>query len=615
MCGISGIYTYGLTEFPLGREALERMSESQIHRGPDAGSAWYAERGNVGFAHRRLSIIDLDERANQPMVEPVTGMTIVFNGEIYNYRELRRELIAVGCSFKTGSDTEVLLQAYIHWGEGCLNRLRGMYAFAVWNDKKQTLFLARDPYGIKPLYYVDSEGTFLFASQVKALIASGAVSRQSSPSGLAGFLMMGSVPEPHTIYRDIFSLPAGCYMIVDAAGVGRIDRHFSVSGVWLQAAYEPTVLNDDDLQVLVADAISDSVKLHMIADVPVGAFLSAGIDSGTLLALMSEQHSVSVQSITLGFGEFRGTQNDETLLSAQIAKRYGSRHTIRWIEDQEIERDLPAILSAMDQPTVDGVNTWLVSKVAHEEGLKVVLSGVGGDELFGGYTHFEVFPMWKRSQAIAHLLPGVASLAATALIALSRLKVVPPKAAALVRYGESYAGLYFAKRGLFMPWELPSIMGRELAEIGLKELKPPDFLADALGPEPVNGYAAIAALESIFYLRNQLLRDSDWASMAHSLELRTPLVDSELLNALAPALVKRPARMEKKVPLANAPVKALPSSIIERPKTGFTLPMGRYIENSEVLDSWRGIPALREEGSHWSRRMAYSLVSEHIKSG
>ncbi len=610
MCGIAGIHRYNAMSSWVGEQELSDISQYQIMRGPDAGGRWYSTDRAIGLAHRRLSIIDLHETADQPMTCAMASLTIVFNGEIYNYHELRQELVAAGRDFKTQSDTEVLLQAYAHWGDDCLKRLRGMYAFAIWDDKKKRLFLARDPYGIKPLYYAHDGRTFRFASQVKALLAGGAVSRTLSPAGVTGFLMMGSVPEPYTIYHDIFSVPSGSYMYLDSNGVGLPQRFFSVSQVWRQAAENPRIYQPDEFQSLVGGALADSVKHHTIADVPVGTFLSAGIDSGALLALMREQQSTNIESITLGFKEFEGTQNDETVLSAQIAERYGSNHTTRWIVDEDVERDLPAILAAMDQPSVDGVNTWLVSKAAHEAGLKVVLSGVGGDELFGGYSHFDVLPRWKKQQDILRKVPGVASLGIMALSSAAKVGLVPQKAIALASYGSSYAGLYFAKRGLFMPWELPELLGEEFAREGLATLQPPDFIASSIGGEIDNGYAAVAALEANFYLRNQLLRDSDWASMAHSLELRTPLVDVTLLRSLAPALVNRPMGMEKKLPLANAPQNALPSSVVNRPKTGFSLPMERWLNNSNILDNWRSVPSLKSRKCHWSRRLAYSLVSD-----
>jgi asparagine synthase (glutamine-hydrolysing) len=610
MCGVAGIYCYNATSSWVCEKELAAISQYQVLRGPDAGGSWYSNDHSIGPAHRRLSIIDHHETANQPMTAAMASLTIVFNGEIYNYRELRQELVAAGREFKTEGDTEVLLQAYAHWGEGCLGRLRGMYAFAIWDDRRKRLFLARDPYGIKPLYYAHDGLTFRFASQVKALLAGGAVSRTPSPAGVTGFLMMGSVVAPHTIYQDIFSIPSGSSMCVDANGVGLPQKFFSISEVWRQASESPRTYLPDEFQSLVRGALVDSVKHHIIADVPVGTFLSAGIDSGALLALMREQQSTNIQSITLGFKEFVGTQNDETALSAKIAERYESSHTTRWIADEEVEQDLPAILEAMDQPSVDGINTWLVSKAAHEAGLKVVLSGVGGDELFGGYSHFDVLPKWKKQQDTLRKIPGIASLGTMALSFAAAVGLVPQKAVALASYGSSYAGLYFARRGLFMPWELPALVGEEFAKEGLAKLQPPDFIASALGGEINNSYAALAALEANFYLRNQLLRDSDWASMAHSLELRTPLVDVKLLSSLAPALLNRPMGMEKKLALANAPKNALPSTAVNRQKTGFSLPMERWLNNSNVLDNWRSISSLNSRKCHWAKRMAYSLASE-----
>jgi asparagine synthase (glutamine-hydrolysing) len=613
MCGVAGVYRYNLALSRLGQQELGRVNAQMSSRGPDASGEWYSSDSSVGLAHRRLSIIDLDIQANQPMVFAGSDLTIVFNGEIYNYRELRQELAAAGLEFTTQSDTEVLLQAYAHWGADCLKRLRGMYAFAIWDDKKKRLFLARDPYGIKPLYYAHDGKTFRFASQVKALLAGGAVSKEPSPAGVAGFLMMGSVPEPYTVYQDILAVPSGCYMYVDSNGVGSPQKHFSVSETWRQAAENPTLCEPDEFQSLVTDAMINSIQHHTIADVPVGTFLSAGIDSGALLALMREQQTSNIQSITLGFEEFRGTPNDETLLSSQMAERYGSNHTTRWIVDEEVERDLPAILAAMDQPSVDGVNTWLVSKAAHEAGLKVVLSGVGGDELLGGYSHFDTLPKWKKQQAMLRKVPGMAKLGEKALLSAAEYGLVPLKAAALVLYGASYAGLYLAKRGLFMPWELPELLGKEFTMAGLTALQPPEFIATSIGGDINNGHAAVAALEANFYLRNQLLRDSDWASMAHSLELRAPLVDATLLSTLAPALVNRPQGMEKKLPLANAPRQALPASLVNRPKTGFSLPMARWLERSKSLDAWRSEERLTKSECHWSKRMAFSLVKDLLQ--
>ena len=613
MCGLAGIYRYHFDAPSLDRSELRSVRDYQFTRGPDAQGEWFSNNNRVGLGHRRLAIIDLNAEANQPMVSDNGHYVVVFNGEIYNYLELRRELLIEGRVFKTTSDTEVLIQSYIHWGENMFSRLRGMYAFALWDNVRQKLLLARDPYGIKPLYYSDDGQVLRFASQVKAILAGGKVSKEPDPAGLAGFLMMGSVPEPYTVYRTIRSVPAGHYLFIDEKGAGRLRQHFSVQDVWRNAATNPKITTAESLQEVVSHALRDSIRHHMIADVPVGAFLSAGIDSGAILGLMREMGETEVQGITLGFNTFRGQHQDETPLAAVIADQYHSKHVIRWVEDEQVEKDLPSILAAMDQPSVDGINTWLVSKSAHEIGLKVVLSGVGGDELFGGYNHFSQLPAWLSYHKKMSYIPGLSECGGYLARLAARWHLMPAKAAGLIQYGGSYPGLYMVKRGLFMPWELPALLGSEFSQVGLDELKPPAFINISLGQEPLNSFATIAILEAIFYLRNQLLRDSDWASMAHSLELRTPLVDAELLMEMAPYLVTRPEGMYAKIPLANAPKPSLPRKVIQRPKTGFSLPMERWVKNSLILDHWRCLPELKNDRCHWSRRMAYSLVRQILK--
>lgn len=267
----------------------------------------------------------------------------------------------------------------------------------------------------------------------------------------------------------------------------------------------------------------------------------------------------------------------------------------------------------MDQPSVDGFNTWLVSKQTAALGLKVVVSGVGGDELFGGYDHFARLPVWRRRLQRLARVPGVLPLLSGGLGLASRFGLVHAKASALTRLGPDLAGLYLVRRGLFMPWELPGLLDGELLREGLAALEPPQFIRAGLGADCAADYASIAALEATNYLRNQLLRDSDWASMAHSLELRTPLVDFQLLRELAPALVApRPAGLDEKRALALAPRPALPAAVIDRPKSGFYLPMGEWLEQSGSLDGWRCVPKLNLAGCHWARRMAYGLAAEWI---
>lgn len=613
MCGIAGIYSYQAEVQPSDHASLDSLCAAMHHRGPDADGRWNSADGRVRLGHRRLSILDLTSAGNQPMVDSGGGCVVVFNGEIYNFRELRRELERVGYRFRSDCDTEVLLFGYQHWGEALLERLRGMFAFALWDPGSCALWLARDPYGIKPLYWCDHSGRFSFASQVKPLRDHIEADVRPDAAALVGFLMLGSVPEPRTFFRGIRSLPAGHTLWVTETGPGATREYASVSAIWRAAAEHPEPLTADALAERVGVAVRNSVAAHQVADVPVGAFLSAGIDSGTLVGLMAEGRMSPLQTMTLGFTEFRGTRLDEVVHAERIATHYQTTHQTQWISDAEAAADLPRMLADMDQPSIDGFNTWLVSKHTAALGLKVVVSGVGGDELFGGYAHFNQLPVWRRRLESLGRMPGVLPLLGWGAGVAHRFGLAPVKAQGLARLGPDLAGLYLVRRGLFMPWELPSLLDGDLLQEGLAELQPPLFLSRALGLWPREAdYAMIAALEASFYLKNQLLRDSDWASMAHSLELRTPLVDFHLLRELAPVLAApRPAGLPGKRSLSMAPRPVLPADVIDRPKSGFALPMDRWLTSSSLLDAWRGIPILNQAGCHWSRRMAYGLVAEH----
>jgi asparagine synthase (glutamine-hydrolysing) len=570
MCGINAIYSYRREAPPVDEEELLAARECMLSRGPDAGDLWISEDRRVGLGHRRLAIIDLSPGGAQPMRRDAS--VIVFNGEIYNFRDVRREL---GGEFTSQSDTEVILRAYQKWGPGMLNRLRGMFAMALWDGAKRQLFLARDPYGIKPLYYADDGTTIRIASQVRALIATGRVPTQFDAAGAAGFFLRGTVPEPFTMYRAIRALPAGSYCFVDERGVAEPVQYFSIAATLREGLDQPA----PDAS-LVHDALLESVRDHMVADVPVGAFLSAGIDSSAIVALARESGATDLQTMTLRFEEYRGRVNDEAPLAAEIAKRYGVRHTIRDLSRDEFLREMPRIFDAMDQPSVDGFNSYFISKAAHELGLKVAMSGTGGDELFGGYTSFRDIPRWMPVTSVLARVPKLGDVVHRANRALARRsRHVSPKMGEVVRYGSSYAGAYLVKRGRFLAEELPSVLGEDIAREGLERLRLLESIEKSVTPDPGTPYARVVALESSWYLRNQLLRDMDWASMAHSLEVRVPLVDAHLLRKLAPLLVRRKGR--GKQILADAPLPPLPEEVRTRRKTGFTLPIREWLVSQE----------------------------------
>jgi asparagine synthase (glutamine-hydrolysing) len=570
MCGINGIFAYGGGAPPVDAEELMRSRECMRSRGPDAADVWLSEDGRVGLGHRRLAIIDLSPAGAQPMRRG--SLAIIFNGEIYNYRELRARLEAKGRTFTSHSDTEVLLALYDEMGERMLGELRGMFAIALWDGGRRRMMLARDPYGIKPLYYADDGGTVRIASQVKALIAGGRVDTRFEPAAAAGFLLRGTVPEPFTTYRAIRALPAGSFAYVDEHGIGEARQYFSIAGTLRDGVESPRPISEAE----VHDAVLESVRYHMVADVPVGAFLSAGIDSSAIVAFAREAGASELQTMTLRFEEYRGRDNDEAPLATVVAQRYGVKHIIRELTLEDFRNELPRIFAAMDQPTVDGLNSYFISKAAAELGLKVALSGTGGDELFGGYTSFRDIPRWMPITSVLSKVPGLGEGVYRLNSALARRsRHISPKMGEILRHGASYAGAYLVKRGRFLTSELAGVMGEEQAREGLQRLDLLSLIERTVTPDPGTPYARVAALESSLYLRNQLLRDMDWASMAHSLEVRVPLVDAHLLRRLAPVLATRKGR--GKGILANAPRPPLPEEVRTRRKTGFTLPIKEWL--------------------------------------
>src|SRR5881227_3918560 len=482
MCGIAAVFNYG--EFnPVDRAEVIRMREQMFARGPDGEGEWFSEDGRIGLGHRRLTIIDLSPAGAQPMWNVDHSLAIIFNGEIYNYRELRSQLshrgvgrygpeAANGYQFRSHCDTEVLLALYQTRGEAMLDELRGMYAFAIWDRNKEGLFLARDPFGIKPLYYSDNGHTFRVASQVKPLRDCGKIDLAPDPAGHVGYFLWGHMPDPYTLLRNIRSLPAGSSMWVDRNGprsprtfcnISRILADAEKSGAGIQKseivgqAFRPAEpINSSKRERLPYSsdllrlALQETVRYHLVADVPVGVFLSSGLDSTTIAALAAEQRG-DLRTVTLGFEEYRGTAEDEVPLAEQFARRCGAKHQTIWVSRADFEAERDHLFESMDRPSTDGVNTFFVSLAAKRSNLKVALSGVGGDELFATYPSFhdiprivaflKGFPQWRVFGA------GVRVLSAPIL-----KRLTSPKYAGVFEYGGVYPGAYLLRRGMFMPW-------------------------------------------------------------------------------------------------------------------------------------------------------------------
>src|SRR5437762_2186907 len=380
MCGIAGIVNSGFD-----REKLEKiltgMQQQLHHRGPDDHGLFISRDGRTGLVNTRLAILDLSSAGHQPMASANRRYRIVLNGEIYHFQQLRAELAAEGETFLSHSDTEVALKMYERYGPDCVRELEGMFALAIWDEQEQVCFLARGPFGIKPLYYCETNHGFCFASELRTLLGTGLVPRRLSLAAVSGYLLFGAVPEPLTLVEDVRALSAGHYLIW-RHGRCRLTTYWD-----LQFGDEP--IAEAEAVELVRDALDESIRRHLVSDVPVGVFLSGGIDSTALVALASRHAGNKLRTFCISFDD---PKFDEGNVAARTAQHFGAQH-FDWRLDSTTARKLLAnFLECSDQPSIDGFNTFCVSRLAHDAGLKVVLSGLGGDEVFGGYSSFRRVP-------------------------------------------------------------------------------------------------------------------------------------------------------------------------------------------------------------------------------
>jgi asparagine synthase (glutamine-hydrolysing) len=575
MCGINGVFAYREAAPPVDREEVMRVRDSMRVRGPDGEGFWMSDDARVAFGHRRLAIIDLNPTGAQPMTTPA-GNWITFNGEIYNYKELRAQLEAKGYTFRSSSDTEVMLHLYEDRGVEMVDALRGMYAFALWDARARSLLLVRDPFGIKPLYYTDDGRTIRFASQVKALLHGAPLDHAPDPAGHAGFFTWGSVPEPYTLFKAIRAVPAGSWMRIEANGDISHKRFFDLRQEFIaaeeQGGPDAGAIPPEEL---IREALNRSVRRHMVADVPVGVFLSSGLDSAAIAAFASAATPERLRTITLGCAEYRGSQSDETPVAHVIAGLYGCEHAERWFAKGHFVGEIESIMAAMDQPSIDGANTFLVSREAARVGLKVALSGLGGDETLGGYPSFRELPKASRSLAPFAAIPGL-GVALRHAASLVPERFMSPKYAGLVEYGRGMGDIYFLRRALFMPWELARVMDPDLARAGWRELDVRGELARSI--EGIRSdFFKVSALEMTHYMRNQLLRDTDWAGMSSSLEVRVPFLDVDFLRSVAQQFARKP--LSRTRILAWIHTEEISQRIAARAKTGFLIPLRQWGED------------------------------------
>jgi asparagine synthase (glutamine-hydrolysing) len=585
MCGICGVI--GVNDPRASEPILRRMLASLIHRGPDDEGALVAPGAALGM--RRLSIIDLAGGA-QPIWNEAGTLAIVFNGEIYNYRELRRQLEAAGHSFRTQSDTEVIVHGYEKWGADCATHLRGMFEFAIAElpagrgASIERVFIARDRMGIKPLYYAIADGGVLvFASEVRALLASGLIAREIAPEAVASYVLFGSVCEPETLVAGVRSLPPGHRVTISsAAPVAAISpesywspRSASTAASGRSQSAASGISPARRLRAL----LEDSVEKHLIADVPIGVFLSSGIDSTALTALASQQRA-GLHTFTLIFPE---REFSEAEIARRTAKRFHTDHQELLIGGDEMLARMDEAVGAFDQPSMDGINTYFVSWAARQAGLKVALSGLGSDEIFGGYSTFRTAPRLARIAHTAAMLPSGLRHAlapfAGALVAGLNHADAGRKFEEAWRDPGSFPDAYFFARAVFTPAQA---LGMGIGPARLQQGEWKSWIDDvARVAHQLGGASGVSWLELRTYMVNTLLCDTDAMSMRSSLEVRVPFLDHPVVEfALSLTDAEKKIAQRPKGLLIEALADLLPEEVVTQRKRTFTLPWETWLRGA-----------------------------------
>jgi asparagine synthase (glutamine-hydrolysing) len=601
MCGIAGII--GRVD-DVNRAALARMSAAMAHRGPDGEGTWESPADARGWgallAHRRLAILDLSPAGAQPMVDPVTGQVIVFNGEIYNFLELRDRLHAEGQTFGSTGDTAVMLRALGLHGLDALGWLRGMFTFACWDPRERRLLLARDPLGMKPLYLArnpDPQGGWAvaFASEVRALLASGLLGTpRLDPRAVASVVWNGFVMGPGTAVSGVELLPAGRCLALDRGGVERAARDF-----W---TIPPSPVGGPLSEAELGKVLEEDVRLHLLSDVPLAVFLSGGVDSSAIANLAQRTASAPIHTFTLAF---ETPELNEGPVARRIAAAIGSQHSEVVLTEDEFVGHLETALDSLDQPTFDGLNSYYMSRAIRGAGFTVALVGTGGDELFGGYSSFRDLPTLQRLARWTRPVPRAFLAALAALAVRRRGGAMPPqtrwaKLPDMIRRGEDLLALYQLAYALFLPATQQELLAPDVAGALVDGLPPGmrDRLAGELeGRSPLS---ALSVMEQRLFLGERLLRDNDAASMAASIEQRLPLVDQVLhqsVDRLPEA--QRYAPLGRKAVLRRLGLQGLPAELFERPKSGFVLPYDRWLRRGlkDTIDrTLRDPEAIRAAG-------------------
>lgn len=626
MCGIAGLIA---EHESAARDAVEKMSQAQIHRGPnDSGTAFLPFGGRtLGFGFRRLSILDLSPAGHQPMVHAATGNTLIFNGEIYNYKTLRAELEAVGEKLSSTGDTEVLLTMLTRWGTDIIKRLEGMFAFAFYNAREQSLTLARDSMGIKPLYVAHGGGSLLFASEVRAILASGLVSRKIDMQGITGLLAYGAVQHPRTVFRDINSFPPGAYQTFHAMGHGATQGPITY---WTCPKPNQSI-GEPDAVAAIERTLDASVRDHLASDVPIGVFLSSGLDS-TVIAALAAKHTDRLRSFTVGFAD--QPDMSELSLAKETARIFNLDHTEIQVNNSDAEESAMAWMQSLDQPSMDGLNVYIISRAVRAQGITVALSGQGGDELFGGYPSFSDVPRLLRWMRGIGWMPSPLRVAICNLATGGRSEAVRQKMADVARTDGTIFDLYFQRRRAMSDNQLASL-GLEAGPLGLTEYFLPRESLAGVTVDDDDVVWSVSQLESRFYQGNMLLRDGDVNGMAHSLEIRVPMLDQRMLDLMLaiPGNVRIPNAVANKHLLRLAFAPYLRPVLLAQRKRGFTLPIARWMYGplrdlcQHALVSLKSLGIVRQTGIEelwnafldepespiWSRTFTLCVLGMYLK--
>jgi len=589
MCRIAGIIDFQVSP---SEEAINRMTHAMQHGGPDDNGIYIDEQWPLAFGHRRLSLIDLSLLGHQPMMDDDQQLIVIYNGEIYNFLEIRKELEQKKYAFKSTSDTEVILNAYKEWGTACFQKFNGMFALAILDKTNQKIILARDHVGIKPLYYSFQNNQLIFASEIRAFKAL-KPEWEENKDWKKYFLLFGHLPEPITTLKGVQPLEKGTFLEINLPSLETKKQCFYTPN------YNYAIYNEADAVEKVSNTLTKAVERHLISDAPIGLFLSGGIDSSLLTLLAKPVVGNNLQTLSIVFENDRFSEKKYQDI---IIAKTGAKHRSYLVSEDEFKNALPDILEAMDQPSCDGINAYFINKYAKESGLKAVLSGLGADELFGGYPSFTKTNLMQILGTMPHFL-----FAAAKLFPDDRRKKIN------FLQCKTALGSYLFNRGLFIPAQVAQLLDCSEYEINqlLQSLVLPNHI-DAFHP-----LEKVSYFETDWYMQNQLLKDTDCMSMWHSVEVRVPFLDKDLMElayAIAPGI--RYNYKQKKHLLIKAFENELPRAIWDRPKQGFTFPFENWMKNVRLNiaaddvktnELYRG---LFNGNTHWSRYWTYALTQK-----